>query len=111
MSGIPQLHPRRRMVAGFFPPAHRPVHIRRYEPADDRRIEQQMIDAQARVTAVCIAKIIPERVDLRVGMKCADGISPSLFRQAREGFANFNSEEGVIDPSFGFVYVTPGGDA
>src|ERR1700730_7979216 len=89
---VPQLYPRRRMVAGFLPPAHGPIHIRRHEAAGDRRVEQQMIDAQARIPAICVAKIIPERVDRRVGMKCPDRIGPPLFLQARERFANFNSE-------------------
>src|SRR4030081_2069176 len=107
---VAQFHPRRRMIAGFVPPAHGPIHVRRHEAAGDCRIEQQMINAQAGIPAVGVAKIIPERIDLRVRMQCSYRIGPSLFRQARKRLADFNSEEGVIDPSFGFVYVTLGGD-
>ena len=55
-------------------------------------VEEQVIDAQARVALPMLAKIIPESEEGRIGMELAYGIGPSLVEQVRERFTDLNSE-------------------
>src|SRR6202795_4074732 len=64
-----------------------------------------MINAQSGVASIGVAKIIPEGIDGLSGMRGADRIHPAMPEQMRECFANFGSEQRVVNPAFWLIHV------
>ena len=75
------------MIAGLFPPPHFLVDARRLQPACQRRAEQEMVDPQPRIPAIGIAEIVPEGIDLFIGVEFPDGIGPALCYKGGKGLA------------------------
>src|SRR4051812_29448230 len=77
-------NPRRCVVACARPSAHVPVHVGVDEPALQRGVQQQMIDAQPRVTLPALAHVVPERVDRIARMAGAYGVGPARVEELAE---------------------------
>jgi hypothetical protein len=67
-----------------------------------------VVNAQARITAIGIAEIIPESIYFFIGVQLADGISPALRHQLAESLPRFGAEERIIYPPLRFVYIQLG---
>src|SRR5574338_620819 len=102
---IRQLYPHRSMIAGFFPTPYVAVNAGAGKAAAQLRAEQEVINAQAGIPAVCITEIIPKCIDLFIRIKLAYGIRPSLIVELFKSSTNFRPEQGVIYPAFGFIYI------
>jgi len=48
-------------------------------------VEQQMVDAQACVSAPCVPEIIPKGIDFLIGMEFPQRVGPTLRDQAMKG--------------------------
>ena len=80
------------MIARLLPTADLPVHLRSGQTVDNRRAEQQMVDAKARVPRPGISEVVPESVDARTWMKRPHCISPALRKQAMERVTDLGPE-------------------
>ena len=67
-----------------------------------------MINAQPGISPISIAEVIPESIDLLVGIQFAKRIRPTLFNKRLERKARFGPEEGIVHPSFRFVHIELG---
>jgi hypothetical protein len=56
------------MIAGVGLAAHPAMHAGVAQPRRERRVEQQVVDAQAAVALPVLAEVVPEREDLLVRM-------------------------------------------
>src|SRR5882757_4703478 len=65
-----------------------------------------MIDAQPSIAPKRIAKIIPDRINLRIRMERAYPIDPPLSSQAPKRLAHLDSKQRIVDPPLGLIYVT-----
>ncbi len=106
---VGQLDPRWRVVAGFLPATDLPIDARDLQATSDRRAKQQMINPQTGVPAKGVSEVIPKCVDPLAGMELAQGVGPTLSYEARVGFADFRTEQGVVEPALRFVDVEIGG--
>ena len=104
-AAVSQLHPRGCVIARFFPASYISINARTDQSLRNRRVEKQVINAQTGVAHISISKVIPERIDLCVGMQDPYGIGPSLAKQSRERFTHLDSEQGIVNPSLWFVYI------
>ena len=98
------------MIAGLFPAAHVPVDLRVDQPTSNRRAKQQMIDAQPSVSAECVPKIVPERIDRLFRMPCPKCIRPSLIEKPKVRGTHLRSKECIVEPAFRLVNVTLSGN-
>jgi hypothetical protein len=64
-----------------------------------------MVDAKACIPAPCVPEIIPEGVDLLVGVERAQGIRPALRDQAMKGAPCLGAKKRIIKPSFRLIDV------
>src|ERR1700716_922922 len=104
-AAVSQLHPRGCVIARFFPASYISINARTDQSLRNRRVEKQVINAQTGVAHISISKVIPERIDLCVGMQDPYGIGPSLAKQSRKRFTHLDSEQGIVNPSLWFVYI------
>src|SRR5262249_18628151 len=93
LSLIPQLDPRRSVVARFLPATDIAIDARLLQPAGERGIEQQVIDSKPGITLIGVTEVIPERKDLRVRVQRANRIRPSLPQDLRVGLTDLDPEE------------------
>src|ERR1700677_4186736 len=75
--GLAKLHPRGRVVAGLLPAAYLALDAGGLQAARSRGIQQQVIDAQAGIAPVGIAKKIPERKNRLVRVEKSNRVGPS----------------------------------
>ncbi len=78
---IPQVHPRRRVVARPLPAADVAVDAGSGHASRDGRVQQQVVDAEPRVATIRVAEEVPERVDPLVRVQVADRVGPPLGEQ------------------------------
>src|SRR5262249_44488947 len=107
---VPEVDPRRRVVARPFPAAHVATDARVGHAIGHRRTQQQVIDAKPGVAPVRVTKEIPEGVDRLLGIALADRVGPTLAHEPLKLLAHLNPEEGVVGPALGLVDVTLGRD-
>src|SRR5215472_2851857 len=69
-----------------------------------------MIDAQPGIALIGVAKVVPERIDVRVGVQRANRIRPALPQQLRVRLTNLDPEEGIVHPALRLVHIALGGD-
>src|SRR5579885_1732578 len=93
-----QVDPGRGMVAWTRFAAHPAVHAGGAQTGCRRLVEQQVIDAQARVAFPVLAEEVPERIDSLLGMLAADGVYPPLLEQALPAGAGLRLQESVLSP-------------
>src|SRR5688572_2489542 len=103
-SGL-QFHPGRRVIAGLFPAAGRPVDARGYQGLRQSRAEQEVVDPNAGIALEGIPPIVPEGVDSLVRMELAQGVGPALLDQLRELLSGLRREESVLGPALRLVHV------
>jgi len=92
------------VIAGSFPASNISIDTE-LTSRPQLAVEQQMINAQTGVARISISKVIPERVDLFVGMQNPYGVGPSLLDQSCKRFTHLDPKQGIVDPSFWFVYI------
>ena len=64
-----------------------------------------MVNAQSCIAGICVAEIIPESIDLIVGIKFAHRICPPLRYQFFEGGAGLGTKQCIVNPSFRLLHV------
>src|SRR5215472_14814233 len=109
-SGIADVHPGGGVVARLFPAAHVAIDARLLEPGAKLRIQKQMIDAQPGIALIGVAKVVPERIDLRLRVQRTNRIRPALPQQLRVRLANLDPEERIVHPALRLVDIALGGD-
>lgn len=72
------------MTARVLPP-HMAIDLCLLEMRNQPEADRQVIDTQARVTGVCISKILPEGVEPLIGMQMAKRVGPSLVSEVDLG--------------------------
>src|SRR3569833_69258 len=68
-------------------------------------VQQEMIDPETSIAAKGIAEIIPERIDLFIGVKMPQGVCPSLRHELFKCSACLGTKERIIYPALGFVDI------
>src|SRR5260370_26523893 len=104
-SMVPQLHPGGCVIARSFPASYVAIDAGACQSPCNRGIEKQVINAQARIARIRIAEVIPECIDLFIGMQDPYGIGPSLGEQSCERLTYLDPEEGIVDPALRFVDI------
>src|ERR1700687_1160108 len=84
------------MLARTGPSAHGFVDACLDQTRAQLRVEQQVIDAQARVALPSLAHVIPERVDRTGWMPGTDGIGPPEVEQLPKRGAALRLDQGVV---------------
>src|SRR5690349_10217010 len=74
-----QLDPGGRVITRPLPAAHVAVDPGLLEPPRERRVQQQVIDAQAGIALIGVPEIIPEGEYLLLGMQGPNRIRPALL--------------------------------
>ncbi len=69
------------------------------------RTEKEVVDPEPGISAKSVSEIVPECVDLLVGMKMPQSIRPPLLNKRFEGVSRFDAEECVVFPPLRFVNV------
>jgi hypothetical protein len=77
---VGQLHPDRSMIARVRLASDRAINAGSLEAVGGRRVQQQMIDPQSRVSLPSIPHVMLEGVHRLARVKGADSVYPSLFR-------------------------------
>src|SRR4051812_5203928 len=98
-------NPSRRMIAGFLPPPHIPLDTRRTKHVISRGVQQEMIDAYPRISGICIAKIIPKRVDRLLRIQLPNGVRPSLREQLLIRPPRLRKKQRVLNPPFRLIAI------
>src|SRR3954452_8118288 len=93
------------MIAGFFPTAYFAFDACGREYLRRGRVQQKVIDADAGIASVCVAEIIPERVDGVCWIECSECVSPALGKEFLIGGARLGKEERVFNPALRLVGV------
>src|SRR5687768_10037294 len=101
---IAQRDPRRRVVARLVEAAHPAIDARIVEARCELLVEQQVIDAQARVALPVVAEVVPERERLAAA-QLEDRVEPALPYQPREARARRRLEQRVLLPRLRIVDV------
>src|SRR3984957_12685281 len=83
--------PDRRMVACFLPASHVAIDAGRLKARGDGRAQEQVVEAQSRVTRVGVSEIVPEGVDALSRMKRSQRVGPALRDQPAEGFTHLDA--------------------
>ncbi len=96
------------MIARLGRAADPAIDARLAQRRRQRRIQQQMVDAQTRIGLPVLPKVIPERVDPFVRIVCAQGIDPSLLEQAPITGAAFGLQQRVLEPGARVIDVLVG---
>src|SRR4051812_25825423 len=98
-----ELDPGRRVVAGALAAADVAVHAGAFQPRRRRRVEQEMVDADAGVAGEGVPPIIPEGVDALVRMERTDRVDPILVEQPAILGARLGLHQRVVGPALGLV--------
>src|SRR5690348_6104564 len=64
------LYPGRRVIARSFPSPYIAVDPGLLQPRGECRVQQQVVDPQSGVPLIGVTEIVPERVDLLLGVQC-----------------------------------------
>ena len=72
------------MIARTLQPPHLAIHTRINQALCSSRVQQQMVDAEARIALPAVSHVIPECVHRRIGMQRADRIDPTLIEKFAE---------------------------
>src|SRR4051812_24534596 len=98
MSFDVQVNPNWCVIASLFPAAHFTIDACCDELFCNLRAQQKMVDSDARVALISVAKIIPERVNRFSGIKRSDGIGPPLPDELAVRFSRFGEEQRIPEP-------------
>jgi hypothetical protein len=104
-TGVTNFDPDRGMITGSFLSSDVPINAHLDQALCRVWAEEKVIDPQPRISRKRIPEILPEGVDALIRMKLPDGIGPSLRHELPVRFAHLRSEQGVVHPSLGGVYV------
>jgi len=96
------------VITGAGTAAHLAVHIGTGQHGSEFLVEQQVVDAQARVARPAIAPIVPIGVDRLVRMQYTDCIAPPLLQQPRECGTALGLEQCIVSPRCRVVDVGVG---
>src|ERR1700733_8027844 len=80
-TSIRQFDPCGRVIARVLAPAHLAVNACIDQALQRMTIEQEMVDAEARISLPRISPVIPEGVNAVLGMKLSYGIGPTGFQK------------------------------
>src|SRR5205085_9901439 len=97
------LDPHRRVIAGLLPATRFPVDAGGLELLRQRRAEQRMVDADARVARERVPPIVPEGVNALVRKEVPDRVGPALRDQLAMPLPRLRGEQRVLGPALRLV--------
>jgi hypothetical protein len=96
------------MVASTLLTAREPVDTSVDQAIGGYPVQQEEIDAQARIPAPAISFVVPERVHRLLGVKGPNGVDPTLIEQAPIARAAFRLKQRILCPRFGRIDIMIG---
>src|ERR1700737_2634332 len=105
LTRVLEFYPCRCVITRPLPATHVAINVGAGQSACDCGIDEQVVDAQTRVSRIGVPKIIPEGVNPLARMKRAQRVGPALFRQRMKGSPHFGAKKSIVEPAFRLVDV------